>query len=104
MSRNQKHQLLTQELAVSQILRTFGKNFTQIRKRYSDELNGRCALGVIMSYYGWDGNNNSNAPRSFQTVLQALKKIGIRHEFVIELNDSGYSFNEIAEYLDNISK
>ena len=23
------------------------------KKKYSDELDGRCAMGVIMSYFGW---------------------------------------------------
>ena len=44
--------LLRQELTVSQILRTYGKQFRQITERYSDGHDGRCALGVIMSYYG----------------------------------------------------
>jgi integrase len=37
---------------LSQILRIHGKRFTQIREQYSDGLNGRCAIGIIMSYYG----------------------------------------------------
>jgi hypothetical protein len=41
-----------QELTVPQILRVYGKQFRQITERYSDGQNGRCALGVIMSYYG----------------------------------------------------
>jgi hypothetical protein len=45
-------QLLKQEMTVSQILRTHGKRFTQIQKKYSDGLNGRCAIDVIMSYSG----------------------------------------------------
>ena len=56
-------QLLKQELTVSQILRTSGKQFTQIREQYSDGHNGRCAVGVIMSYYGWDGKDGPGAAR-----------------------------------------
>jgi hypothetical protein len=51
----QQQQLLKPEETVSQILRTYGKQFTQVRGRYSDGYNGRCAAGVIMSYYGWNG-------------------------------------------------
>jgi hypothetical protein len=44
--------ILEQELTVSQILRVYGKQFRQITERYSDAQNGRCAMGVIVSYYG----------------------------------------------------
>ena len=56
MSRQQL--LLRQELTVSKILRTYGKLFRQIQLRYSDGKNGRCAIGVIMSYFGWNGRIN----------------------------------------------
>lgn len=59
--RQQQQQLLKEELTISYILRTYGKQFEQIRERYSDGVNGRCAVGVIMSYYGWDGSDNFNA-------------------------------------------
>ncbi|HZA70235.1 MAG TPA: hypothetical protein VE548_11105 [Nitrososphaeraceae archaeon] len=48
--------LLKQELSVSQILRVNGKQFTQITEQYSDGRNGRCAMGVILSYFGWDAS------------------------------------------------
>ena len=48
---NRQQQLLRQELTVSQILRTYGKQFTQITERYSDGNNGRCVMGVIMSVF-----------------------------------------------------
>lgn len=50
---SKKQQILEQkELTVSQILRTYGTQFTQIKELYSDGHNGRCAVGVNMSYYG----------------------------------------------------
>jgi hypothetical protein len=49
------------QLTVSEILRTNGKQFRQITERYSDGFNGRCVLGVIMSYYGWNGHNDSQS-------------------------------------------
>ena len=45
-------------MTVPQILRVYGKQFSQIQSRYSDGKNGRCAIGVIMSYFGWDGRVN----------------------------------------------
>jgi hypothetical protein len=90
-----------QELSISQIIRTYGKQFTQIRKQYTDGLSGRCVMGVIMSYYGWDGKCITNAERRLYAALVALRQAGISKELLIELNDSGASFDEIAEYLDN---
>jgi hypothetical protein len=92
--------LLTQEITISQILRSYGKQFTQIREQYTDGLNGRCAMGVIMSYYGWDGKCFTNSERRLYAALVALRQAGIGKELLIELNDSGASFDEIADYLD----
>jgi hypothetical protein len=90
------------EPSISQIIRTYGKQFTQIRKQYTDGLGGRCVMGVIMSYYGWDGKCISNAERRLYAALVALRQAGISKELLIELNDSGATFEEIADYLDNI--
>ncbi len=89
-----------QESSISQILRTYGKQFTQIRKQYTDGLGGRCVMGVIMSYYGWDGKCINNAERRLYAALVALRRAGISKELLIELNDSGATFDEIADYLD----
>jgi hypothetical protein len=64
--------LLKQELTVSEILRTYGKQFKQITERYSDGQNGRCALGVIMSYYGWNGKDDIRASRKLLSAFIAL--------------------------------
>jgi hypothetical protein len=89
-----------QESSISQILRTYGKQFKQIRKQYTDGQGGRCVMGVIMSYYGWDGKCISNAERRLYAALVALRQAGISKELLIELNDSGATFDEIADYLD----
>src|ERR1044071_7922835 len=88
------------ETSISQIIRTYGKQFTQIRKQYTDGQGGRCVMGVIMSYYGWDGKCISNAERRLYSALVALRQAGISKELLIELNDSGATFDEIADYLD----
>ena len=92
--------LLKQELTVSEILRTYGKQFKQITERYTDGHNGRCALGVIMSYYGWNGKNDSQATSKLLGTLIALRSAGIDKNSLIDMNDSGMSFDEIADYLD----
>jgi hypothetical protein len=89
-----------QELSISQIIRTYGKQFIQIRKQYTDGLGGRCVMGVIMSYYGWDGKCITNAERRLYAALVALRQAGISKELLIELNDSGATFDDIADYLD----
>ena len=86
--------------SISQIIRTYGKQFIQIRKQYTDGLSGRCVMGVIMSYYGWDGKCITNAERRLYAALVALRQAGISKELLIELNDSGATFDEIADYLD----
>jgi hypothetical protein len=90
------------DASISQIIRTYGKQFTQIRKQYTDGHGGRCVMGVIMSYYGWDGKCMTNSERRLYAALVALRQAGINKELLIELNDSGATFDEIADYLDNI--
>jgi hypothetical protein len=100
---SQQQQLLKQDLTVSQILRTYSKQFRQIIERYSDGHDGRCAMGVIWSYFGWDGRPGSDMTMSIKAALPTLAKTGLRDEFsIIELNDSGWSFDEIADYIDRI--
>jgi hypothetical protein len=93
-------QLLKQAMTVSQILRIYGKRFRQIQKKYSDGHTGRCAIGVIMSYYGWDGKESAFKLRKLFAALFALRHAGVTVDLVIDLNDSGMTFDEIADFLD----
>jgi hypothetical protein len=92
-------QLLEQEMTITQILPTYGKRFRQIRGQYSDGLDGRCAVGVIMSYYGWNGKDDPDAARRLLAALIALRRVGISDDLIV-LNDSGSTFDEIADFLD----
>ena len=98
---NRQQQLLRQELTVSQILRTYGKQFIQITERYSDGNNGRCVMGVIMSYFGWNGKDDVRASRKLLSAFIALTHAGVSKDLAVQLNDSGMSFDEIADYLDS---
>jgi uncharacterized protein (DUF3820 family) len=100
----QQQQLLKQDMPISQILRTYGKQFTQIQMRYSDGYNGRCAIGLIMSYFGWNGKNDPGSARRLLAAFVSLKNEGIDEEIIMKLNDSGYTFDEIANYLDRVEK
>ena len=81
MSRQQL--LLRQELTVSQILRTYGKQYRQITERYSD-----------------GGKDDSQAASKSLGTSIALKYAGIDKNSLTDMNDSGMSFDEIADYLD----
>lgn len=104
VSKMRQRQLLRQELTVPQILRECGKKFRQIKGRYSDGDNGRCAIGAIMSYHGWNGKDDSQACGKLIGTLVTLNYAGIDKNLIIRLNDSGATFNEIADHLDNITR
>ena len=97
MSRQQL--LLRQELTISQILRTYGKQFRQIQNQCSDGRNGRCAIGVLMSYFGWDGRVDFDTANDLIAISDVLTT-NIDYDLLIDLNDFGYTFQEIADYLD----
>lgn len=99
---NQQQLLIKQELTISQILREHGKQFRQIQKQYSDGRYGRCAMGVIMSYFGWNGKDDSAASGKLLGALIVLRHNNINEDLFIRLNDSGATFDEIADYLDRI--
>ena len=101
---SQLQQLPKQDMTVSQILRTYGKQFRQIQMRYSDGHKGRCAIGLLMSFYGWDGKDNLDAAKRLLAALVELKDAGIDEGLLIDLNDSGYTFDEISDYLDRVEK
>ena len=44
--------------------------------------------------------NVSHAERKLYAALFALRRAGISKELLIELNDSGATFDDIADYLD----
>ena len=98
---SQQQLLLKEDMSISQILRSYGKHFTQIRKRYSDGQNGRCAIGVIMSYYGWNGKDEPGSARRLLAASIQLKHANVDEGLPIDLNDSGFTFDEIANYLDS---
>jgi hypothetical protein len=55
-----------------------------------------------MSYYGWSGNSKYgfDEARSLLATLVALRREGVSYWAVIEMNDSGSTFGEISDYLD----
>ena len=55
-----------------------------------------------MNYYGWDGKDDSQVASKLLGALIALR-CGIDKNLLMEMNDSGLSFNEIADYLDKVA-
>ena len=45
-----------QEASISQIIRTYGKYFQQIRQRYTDGVGGRCVMGSLCLIMGGMAN------------------------------------------------
>ncbi|HZD34453.1 MAG TPA: hypothetical protein VE130_04555 [Nitrososphaeraceae archaeon] len=57
-----------------------------------------------MSYRGWNGKDDSDAPNRLLDALATLGRNGISEDLVVGLNDSGMTFDEITDYLDRIDK
>ena len=55
-----------------------------------------------MSYYGWNGISKYGfeVARSSLATLVALRREGVSYWAVMEMNDSGATFDEIADFLD----
>ena len=53
-----------------------------------------------MSYCGWNGKDNYRASKKLLSAFIALTHAEVSKDLVIQLNDSGMSFDEIANYLD----
>jgi hypothetical protein len=88
-------------MPISHILRTYGKQFRQIQMRYSDGQEGRCAIGVIMSYLGWNGKDDPSSAQILLAAFDNMKHADIDEGSLMDLNDSGYTFDEIADYLES---
>jgi hypothetical protein len=54
-------------------------------------------MGVIMSYFGWNGKDDIRASGKLLSAFIALTRTGVSKDLVVQLNDSGMSFDEIAD-------
>jgi hypothetical protein len=84
----------------SEILREYRKKFKQVRERYTNGQNGRCELGVLMSYFGWDRSVYLDVANGLIAAADELNRAGINEDLLIELNDAGWTFDEIADHLE----
>ena len=57
-----------------------------------------------MSYFGWDGADDFDTAKVLFAAMGKLKRAGIDEELLMELNDLGMTFDEIADYLDRIDE
>ena len=57
-----------------------------------------------MGYFDCNGRDDYQATSKLLGALIALRTAGIDKNLLIELNDSGFMFNEIDDYMDRINK
>jgi len=81
---------------LSQILRQ--TKVKQIQCDLSDGKGGFCALGVLANFYGWDGKGH--AGEFYLRVIKELGKGGLETWHIFNKNDSGWSFEQIADFLE----
>ena len=73
-----------------------------IRYRYSDGEKGRCALGLLLTYYGWSGNPlDDSYPSSNSNVFDMLNI----HErnLIASINDKSNSYDEVVRKLSALA-
>ena len=54
--------------------------------------------------YGWNGKDYPDAANRLLAASIQLKHADIDKGLLVDLNDSGYTFDEIADYLDRVDK
>jgi hypothetical protein len=57
-----------------------------------------------MSYFGWDGSDYLDAANGLIAAADELNGAGIDEDLLIELNDAGWTFDEIADHLERFNK
>ena len=80
---------------------------SSLRKLLGGILMGITADVLSVSYYGWNGKRDSDSfdvARSLTSTLHALKNTGVQIDFIAQLNDSGVTFDEIADFLDKVDR
>jgi hypothetical protein len=50
-----------------------------------------------MSYYGWNGKDDLSAYGKLLCALIAVRNAGIDKNLIIEMNDSGFTFDDTYE-------
>jgi hypothetical protein len=53
-----------------------------------------------MSYYGWDGTDDYDVAKVLFITMSMLRRAGIDEKLIIDMNDAGYTFDEIADHID----
>ena len=57
--------------------------------------------GCNNELFGWNGKDDVRASRKLLSAFIALTHTGVSKDLVVQLNDSGCTFDEIADYLDS---
>ena len=101
--RQQEKEFNIHQETTSEIIRSYGKQFEQIQHRYGDGKNGRCVVGVLASYFGWDGKSKDDITSiRFHEKIDYLLDGKISLLELFELNDKEHkTFDEIADILQD---
>ena len=59
--------------------------------------------GHVLLWLGWRRNSRASSKKLLSGLI-ALTHAGVSKDLVIQLNDSGMSFNDIADYLDQLNE
>jgi len=57
-----------------------------------------------MSYIGWNGKDEPGSAQILLAAFHNMKQADIDEGLLMDLNDSGDTFDEIADYLDRVEK
>ena len=61
-----------------------------------------CARRNNELFFGWNGHDDFQASSKLLGTLIALRSAGIDRNLLIEMNDTGFTFDEIADYIDKV--
>ena len=82
---------------LSQIIREF--TFPQIKDAMTDHKGRYCVYGGLMKYFGWDDVNDSNNLIPYREIMKLCGETTLVN--MINMNNNGSTFNEIADYLES---
>jgi hypothetical protein len=94
-------QQILQERKLSEIVRNIP--YRQIKNALGDLMDGRCVIGGIMCYCGWDGKDYwSNNALEIQTRVLDMVGGTEMWQVLVDKNNSGESFEMMADWLESI--
>ena len=86
---------------LSQIIRSF--TFPQIQNLLADHKGGYCIMGGLYKYFGYDfaiaKEFSTDSIPAYREIKKLCGDISLHH--LIDMNNSGSTFDEIADYVES---